>query len=252
MVVPAQAVGTTFYVDPDYTGSPKDGSAAHPWSTLDSTAWSAINSTLTSNDVTIYFSARDAGSDVSDVYGAPGEIDLNNRNSSTHFLTLDGHSMYNTSDASPSWAAYTGANRATVRDFTAQNSSHVKRSNITIDGFRISMTVGGKAVAICGDNWTLKNSDISHTSGATDGPLVLIVPTSDGPHEGSSSYCPASNSITIANNTIHDSEGELVYVGGGGCSTADPTGGSACMGFPAHSNVTIQDNQIYNNNPSKG
>jgi Right handed beta helix region len=238
---------TVFYVDPDYTGSTQDGSAVSPWFSLDSAAWGVINNSLNSQNVTVFFSARKAASDTDQVYGAPSEIDLNKRtNTSSFMLTFDGHSMYNTNPASPNWQSYSGTSKCNVRDFYAQNGTHTKRSNITIDGFRISMTVGGKAVAICGDNWTLKNSDIFHTSTATDGPLVLIVPTSDSAHEGSSWYCPASTNITIANNTIHDSYGELIYVGGGGCSSADSTGTSLCMGFPAHNGVTIQNNTLYN------
>jgi hypothetical protein len=236
-----------FYIDPKYTGSTRNGSSTSPWISLDSAAWMVVNNALQSQNVTVFCSARKAASDTDQVYGAPSEIDLNQRtNTSSFILTFDGRSMYNTNNVSPNWQSYYGTSKCNVRDFNAQNSTHSKRSNITIDGFRISMTASGKAVSICGDNWTLKNSDIFHAPGVKDGPLVLIVPTADSAHEGSSSYCPASANITIANNTIHDSYGELIYVGGGGCSSVDSTGTSLCMGFPAHNGVTIQGNILYN------
>jgi hypothetical protein len=65
--VPARASGlVTFYVDPDFTGSTQDGSAANPWTHLDSSpteaTWAAINSALATNEVVIFFSARNARS----------------------------------------------------------------------------------------------------------------------------------------------------------------------------------------------
>lgn len=233
---------TVFYVDPDWTGT-QTGAAATPWTSL-SSAWSTINSALSSGDVTVYFSARKASSDTEEVYSS--SVDLNQKVASSRLLTLDGHSMYNSNASSPNWQTYTGNNRTRVPSFLSQNDVHVKKSNIVVDGFHIVRTTSGKAVAICGDNWTLRNSDISHTSGASDGPLVLIVPTSDSAHEGSSAWCPASSNITIENNAIHDSSGEVIYVGGGGCSSNDPAGGSPCMGFPSHHDVMIRNNKIYN------
>jgi parallel beta-helix repeat protein len=238
---------TVYYVAPHYNGARTTGSSATPWNVLNASAWSAINSALASSDVLIYFSARNASADTDDVYGAPSEIDLTKRtNTSGHRLTLDGRSWYNTSDTAPAWLPYMGPSKSRVRDFLSQNSSHTKYSNITIDGFRILTTGGNKAATICGDNWTLTNSDIAADSGAKDGPLILIIPTSDSAHEGSGSYCPVMTNVNITNNTIHDSFGELIYVGGGGCSRSDPHGGATCQGFPSHNLVTITGNKIYN------
>jgi hypothetical protein len=84
---------TEFYVDPDFAGSIQDGQAATPWSYLgggSSTAWAAINSALDAGDVTIYFSARQAGSDTNET--AAWELYLYRTNSSSYRLTLDGMS----------------------------------------------------------------------------------------------------------------------------------------------------------------
>ena len=240
----AGAQNAAFYLDPDYSGAVKDGSPAHPWRALE---WSAVNAALAAGDITVYFSARRAAGDADQVYGAPDEIDLTRKAGGAFTLTLDGRSFYNANDAAPDWRPYSGKSMAKVRNFNAQNSAHLKYSNITIDGFRISMTASGKAVDICGDNWVVRRSDIFHTAGAADGPLVQIVPTADGPHEGSSAWCPASSNITIESNVIHDSSGELIYAGGGGCSSRDPGGAAAlCMGFPSHDRVTLRGNVIYN------
>src|SRR5713101_9347476 len=61
----AVEAGTKFYVDPDWTG-PKSGTQSHPFAVLDKPAWHRINAALARGDVTIYFSARKAGSDTPD------------------------------------------------------------------------------------------------------------------------------------------------------------------------------------------
>jgi hypothetical protein len=128
-----------------------------------------------------------------------------------------------------------------VRDFNSQNASHTKYSNITIHGFNIVCNYSTKLITICGDNWIIENCDASHTAAATDGPGILLVPTADSAHEGSSYYAPACTNITIQNNIIHDTEGEGIYLGGGGSNP-----GEAGSGYPSHSNVSVLNNEIYN------
>ena len=236
---------TYFYVDPDWAGV-KTGTQSEPWSTLDSSAWGTINPALTSDDVTIYFSAREAGLDTDDEYAAG--IDVTNKTPNPSYtLTFDGNSTYNTNDSIPSWSTYSGNSKSKVQYFVAQNASHTKYNGVTIQGFTIERTSNGKAVSICGDNWSVRDSEITHGASVSNGPLILIVPTSDGAHEGSGSWCPASSNIIIENNTIHDSYGELIYVGGAGCTSTGNPGLSAanCNGFPSHTNITIKNNNIY-------
>src|SRR5262245_33074906 len=82
---------TEFYVDPEFMGATRDGHAATPWNSLgggSSAAWNAINSALNAGDVTIYFSARQAGIDANQP--ANWALDLYRRSSSAYRLTLDG------------------------------------------------------------------------------------------------------------------------------------------------------------------
>src|SRR5256885_4107756 len=242
----AVEASTNFYVDSDWTGT-KSGTASQPFSILDTAAWSAINAALGTGSVTIYFSARKAASDAPRYYDTAGngvqlEIDLTNKTTGgSNLLTLDGKSFYNTSESSPSWSAYAGTNMCVVRDFNSENISHLKYSNITIHGFNIICNAGTKLVTICGDNWTVENCDASHTIAATDGPGILIVPTADGAHDGSSYYAPPCNNVTIQNNVIHDTFGEAIYLGGGGSSP-----GTLGSGYPSHTNVSVLNNEIYN------
>jgi hypothetical protein len=220
---------TEFYVDPTSTNSRRNGSGANPWCVLNPGAWSAINSALAGDDVVIYFSARQAGSEVDEIYASacggstPTDIDTARRTDvSPHRLTLDGISFYNTNDASPSWSAYgtvcSPASKAcaNVRAIGNQNIRHIKYSNLTFNGFRITAGTG-KGYTICGDHIVVSNSDVSHKPGVTQGPAVLIVPTSDAERGGSGTYCPVMDDVQIFGNTIHDTFGEGIYIGGGGC-----------------------------------
>src|SRR5262249_32247828 len=131
ITVNAASSQTAFYVDPTYTGSTQNGSASAPWKSLLSsdsdytTKWSTITTALASNDVIIYFSARQAGSDTVEQIVPPngGSLFVNRGcrsgtfncasgdTTGAHRLTLDGMSMYNTNDATPSWASYAGTNK---------------------------------------------------------------------------------------------------------------------------------------------
>ncbi len=103
------AHATDFYVDHDYAGGTRNGQPATPWKSLADTVtnnpWSTINTALASADVTVYFSARDASTDTSDVCC---DVTLARTDGSTHRLTLDGMTKWNQDDASPSWADYNG------------------------------------------------------------------------------------------------------------------------------------------------
>src|SRR5205814_8706276 len=238
--------GNTFYVDSDWKGT-QSGTASQPWQFLSSSAWSAINSALGSGDVIVYFSARKDTSDSDDIYDSDGDgsqdgIDLTMKTyTGSSVLTLDGNSYYNKSDSSPSWAAYAGKSKNRVNALIAQNSSHRKYSNITLRGFHVATSGGGKEISICGDNWIVENCECEHTSSSTDGPGILLVPTADATHEGSSAYAPPCINIIIRNNLVHDTFGESLYIGGGGVMD-----GKSGAGYPSHSNVTIEGNTIYN------
>lgn len=247
----------TFYLDSDFVGAPRNGTPSSPFCSW----WEAvpyINAQRNAGvDVMLILSAREASSDTSDQYtgnsaggcsgggGSSGRLDLTVIRG-TGRLAIDGSHWYNADDAAPSWKPYAGTSKASAFSLFAQNSGHMKINNVTVDGLKL-VAQSEKALSICGDNWIVRNSDISSASGSTNGPAFLIVPTADGPHEGSSEWCPASTNILIENNQIHDSWGELLYVGGAGCIARDPLGTSPnCMGFPGHSNITIRNNKIWN------
>ena len=91
---------TAFYVDPDWTGA-QAGTASQPWKALSATTWNSINAALAYDDVTIYFSAlrADGATQQSKAWWVQGRrIDP-----SSHRLTLDGYSFYNSNETTPNW-----------------------------------------------------------------------------------------------------------------------------------------------------
>ena len=243
-----------FYVDSDWSGTQR-GTQSQPWRSLN---WSAINSSLASGNVTVYFSAREAGSDTDDNYDTSGgsgrsTISLDNRtNNSANRLTLDGFSFWNTNDSKPSWSAYSSpwvalswstygtGSLCQINAATAQNERHTKINNITVRGFRIMNGDSDKILSFAGDNCIMEYCDASHTGTGGSGPGVLLAPTADGPHEGSSAWTPACNNVTFRYNKIHDTQGEALYVGGAGLDVVE-----SGAGYPSHTNVTVLGNEIY-------
>src|SRR5438552_2809977 len=92
--------GTNFYVDPDWTGV-KSGTQSRPFAVLNKPAWQRINTTLASDDVTIYFSALKA--DGVTQQSVAQYIQCRRTDYGRHRLTLDGYSFYNSSETSPNW-----------------------------------------------------------------------------------------------------------------------------------------------------
>ncbi len=90
---------TTFYVDPDRTGA-QTGAAASPWASFSSSAWAAINSALLANDVTVYVSALKADTTQQ---SRAWFLEFQRSVSSSHRLTIDGCSLWNTNAVTPSW-----------------------------------------------------------------------------------------------------------------------------------------------------
>src|SRR6266851_5620053 len=80
---------SSFYVDPDYSGSTSDGSAARPWTQLTSTSWQAINSSLSTGDVTVYCSALKAGG--TQQQSKTWFLEVRRNNPSANRLTIDGY-----------------------------------------------------------------------------------------------------------------------------------------------------------------
>jgi hypothetical protein len=232
---PAVAL-TIYYVAPNSTTAHTGGPAA-PWASLDLSAWSTINTKLATDDVTVYFTARKAASDTNETTTAP--LSLVRTDMSTHRLTLDGMSQYNTSNSSPSWVPYNGTSRfqiASTYPVSSENFSppFPPRNYITIRGFRI-IAIDGQIAALQGmSNLIFELNEGSTNPGATVGPGVITGLTSLG-----DTRFPSH--IIIRNNNIHDTQGECIYIGG---STPDPPG----SGSPVNTgdDILIQGNTLTN------
>lgn len=239
---------TTNWVCPEWTGT-QSGTAVAPYRALDSTRLALINTALSSGNVYVYTCGRYAASDTEHYHSASGStsvadnLDLSVLTySGANTLTIDGTTIYNTSAGSPSWSANTGTNRARFAAIITQNGSVTKHSNIIFYGLKGAPATTSKAISLCGDNLLVDNCEFTHiTGGGGSGPCVLIVPTSDGAHQGSGSFAPVCTNIVIQNCVVHDTCGEAIYVGGGG-----DTPGASGSGYPSHNGITIQGCTIYN------
>jgi len=220
---------TYYYVDPDFGGTP-DGSAATPWTLIDNEGavneWTAINSALASDSVTIYFSARNASADTDET--ATDSIEVLRTDGSANRLTLDGMSQYNTNDSTPSWSAYSGSSRFTVTasyplDFFERDTETTVSDNITVQGFHFD-TTGGFCAYIGGDNLIIQDNEFEATAPQV-GPLVQFRYSDD---------VGVQTNLIFRRNTLHDTHGEALYIGGDGNN-----------GNPSHTYIYIYENEIY-------
>ena len=232
LTTPAVAL-TTYYVAPNSTTA-HTGAAATPWTDI-AQGWSTINTTLATDDVTVYFTARKAASDTNET--TTSGIALLRTDTSTHRLTLDGMSQYSTSNSAPSWLPYSGASRFQITASLPVSSENFSspfpmRNYITIRGY-VLISTGGQIAALEGmGNLIFELNDASATSAATNGAAVFTGISGTGATNWGSH-------IIIRNNTIHDTQGECIYIGG---STPDPPG----TGAPTNTgdDILIQGNTI--------
>ncbi len=220
---------TEFYVDPDYAGALPDGRPATPWSSLggsSSAAWTAINSALNTGDVTIYFSARQAGSDTNQP--ATWELYLYRTNASSFRLTLDGMSRYNSNDLNPAWSSYFGSSKFQISAGYAISTYDIAapQNYVTIRGFKIVSSVGQMIqYGHGGSHVVIENNDLSAASSAVTGAGLGF------------GDVPGTTDLTIRNNVIHDTFGEAIYIGGNSYTVGSPTNLDG---------ILIENNHIYN------
>ncbi len=242
----SEASQTSFFVDPTYTGGGSDGSARRPWGSLhtpnaNNPVWNAINSALAKNNVVVYFSAREAGSDTPET--ETQEIDIWRSDASTHRLTLDGMSKYNTNDASPSWVDYSGMSRFKIAVARGSLSIGVQGPNssfpmnyTTIRGFDVSGASGRLLIA---GNYSVVEYTHVHDIYGT-GPNIMLEPSvRDYPR------CTALfgnlHDITVRGNSVDHGFGEGIYLSGtyfkarqGGCLNWGNT----------HSDILVEGNVV--------
>jgi hypothetical protein len=224
------------YVDTDWKGWHSNGTAAAPWPDLTPDTWSTITKRLAAGPVTVFFNSRQ--------HRMGRGVDLT-RASANSFgknrLTFDGNSFYHPDESQAQWTPETdSAQKAPMEWFNSEDKAHLKRSMVTIRGFRLTAGAGQKAVSIAGDDWVLESCDCSQLQGTTKGPCVLVVPTADHKHVGSGAYVAPCTNIVIRGNEVHDSYGEAIYVGGGGSQP-----GEAGSGYPSHDQILIESNIIH-------
>jgi hypothetical protein len=250
VTVNAASSQTAFYVDPASTGA-GNGTAQSPWNSFQdgnpsqNAQWSAINSALATNDVIVYFSARQAGSDTAEqILGSTGPgsvIRVRRTDTSSHRLTLDGMSKYNTNDSSASWADYTGSNRMRLTMtggccFSIGWDDDVQRDYITIRGFEV--TGSGARIRWGGSYSVLENMWVHDVT--TLGATVQF----NEAVSGSCRLYGIDHDITVRNNVIQRGIGEGIYIAGNynladddGCTTGPNAGDN-------HYDILIENNTL--------
>jgi len=222
------------YVDPDWHGEAK-GVADAPWTHLDRPAWRAINEELAVRDVTVYFSAREAAEDTDE--RTTRSVQILRTDTSAHRLALDGMSLYNANDEAPVWQANTGKRKLHITAPYPINSAtrSVKRSYVTVRGFKTLSGAkgrGGQGVAYWGgDHVVIEHCEVTHHPNVAHGPGIIFnyAWNADGsPRNG------GCTGLSIRHNIVHGVYGEGIYVGG-----------SHDVDKPAHRNVTIESNVVY-------
>ncbi len=146
---------SVYFVDPDYSGSTRNGTRDHPWQSLSDTLtnnpWTVINTALVKGQTTVYFSARKASSNTNQTT----TVGIVINRTGTNALILDGHTKYNTNISNPQWIDYSG-----IANFQTPTVSVTGiQSNITIN--RITLTTN-YYVRTDGSN---SNAGTSNTSG---------------------------------------------------------------------------------------
>jgi predicted outer membrane repeat protein len=234
---------TAFYVDPTFTGR-GTGTAQAPWTSLadgnphQAVQWATINRALAHGPVIIYFSARQAGADTPEEL--VGSVRVGRTDTSSHRLTLDGMSQYNTNDTRPSWIAYSGSSKMRIRVtkgccFSIGWDDDVQRDYITIRGFEVT---GSGARIRWGGSYSVLEYIWSHDVTDVGATVQFNAAVTDYPdcHD-----LGKAQDITVRNNLIERGIGEGIYIAGtytftryGGCPSYGNT----------HRDILIENNTI--------
>jgi len=243
---------TTYYVDPAFTGS-RNGSASNPWQSLSDnvspTPWNAINSSLASGPVTVYFTACNTSCTANTV--TTSQLMITRTDTGTNELTLDGISKYNTSESAPAWvtnvtpAPCTGWRCAATAPFATAHKYQIGATGtgitypiqtnssfsncygyITLQGMQVIRSEGQIINATYIHDLTLQYIDASSVvPSGTLGPGVIVGPAQNGPcHTGAarpSGTDSGPDNVVVQYNYIHSTYEDCFYLG---ASTPDPPG----------------------------
>lgn len=245
ITVNSAASQTAFYVDPTFTGGSNDGSATNPWTTASvasgDAVWTALNSALASNDVIVYFSARIVGSDTAEQLTVG--MNLWRTDTSTHRLTLDGMSKYNTNDSSGSWVNYTGNNRFKFAIASDTLSIGVQSTNNTFPMHRT--TIRGFDISGCSGRMLIAGSYVYveyvyvhdvDCIGATVQQMPSVTPYPECVEEFGN-----LTDITYRSMLVERTIGEAFYIGGNYIRTED--GGCPSWGN-SHTDILLENNTV--------
>lgn len=245
VTVNPESVYTKFYVSPTYSGGGSDGSAAAPWLSLSMTSpdakWTTINNALASGPVIIYFASRIVGSDTAQNETSP--LHVFRTDTGTNKLVLDGKSKYKVTDnAGDDWTTYAGTNRYTVTSTTSSHGIGVDSGDTaypmnytTLRGFECTGSNG--RLEWCGSMSVIEYCYQHDNSAIDPGCLFHLAVTQTtcvqvfGNHQ----------KITFRNNTVKNTGGEGLYVGGTYIRSAD----GGCPGWGnTHRLFLIESNTI--------
>ena len=237
---------TNFYVDPDFIGTTQ-GTADNPWTTLGngkSAQWAAVNAALASGDVNVYFSAREALSDIPDEITK--QILIYRSDTSSHRLTLDGMSIYNTNDTVPQWVDYSGTSKMRIK-ITGQSlsigtelgSGTGPMNYTTIHGFEVTGSTG--RVVFGGSHVVIENMRIHDIT--NDGATLQLGSAVKMINGVCTEQYGRLTDITIRNNLIENGFGEGIYIAD---NYAPPAQGACPLYGNGHTNILIENNTIRN------
>lgn len=251
VTVRAATDATAFYVDPTYNGAngAPDGTAGRPWTTAIFTAsanaaWGTINTALATNDVIVYFSARQAGADT--VESVTTRLYVWRSDASAHRLILDGMSKYNANDSTPSWQDYAGSNRFRISNTTQGAAIGVDETTdgglpmhyTTVRGFDCTGSSG--RVTFAGNACVIEHVTVHDVTGLDPAILLRGAILGNGSGGGTETFGNLRD-ITIRNCTVNKCHGEGIYLAGNYIRVVD--GGWPAWGN-THEDLLIENNVV--------
>jgi hypothetical protein len=202
--------------------------------------WVAINTTLASDDVMVYFSARTVAQDIPEVQTA--ELRVYRTDTGSHRLTLNGMAKWNTCDSAGAWLDYQGLSQFKIVKASGDNGlgwtdRDGRKSYITLTGFEV--TGSGARVTFGGSHLVIEHINSHDITGVGPSmhthPCMSLPPACVG--EGD------MDDILIQDNTITNGYGEGLYLV---CNYATGVPGSCPSYLTGPTNILVQRNVITN------